>query len=1211
VAAYRTGDPQPPDGSPEDGSGRRPVDRTPERGAAGWPGPDEQQLSAAAVPDGGQADRRDPADQQGRATPGAPMDRWARPATDRDDDGQPPYTERPTIPPWFVSPAESRAPAGLDTGDQPDGESGYRPRRPPSDPAATDPAQQVQHRPDQGGSERSAPAPADEPTTRWPAQPGPRADAEPTADRRPSPTPRPTPAPVEPADAPATAEAAPPVRRGVDPDYYGDQQRPDDDYDTRHFSYDDERADRPGGELLRAVSRVSSARRREERLEQVETGPAAHPDTADGGSGPGAGRALGAAAAGVAAAGASSWFAAGTGRGDSGAGTRRPRENGEPADDNRRDRRRDPDDDRDPEDRGHRARDGQEPADRVRDDPDARQRTRNDRDAPDDRDPRDRTRNGRDTPDDRDPRDGRVSREGARDAREDRDTRDDRDTRADRDGRDRTRNGRDARDDREPAESGQRARDDREPRERSRDDRDREGRARRDDRDRDARGRREDRDQEDPDRRRDRDDDRPRDRDEDRRPRDPDGRAGDRATRRRPPDDEDRGERATRSRSEAAPDAPSRPRRPARDEDGGPTRRADRDDDRRPSDRDRRAAGDERPARRRTEGTSEAADGRSDEQRRRPSGDRPAQRRRSREPGDPDRTTTVDRSGIQRAAAAGAAAGAAAAGAAAGTARPGAKSKQAATKAGNAPPPATARKPGGKGKQRAAQRRSLAGRLHLPGARGGDAAEATTVLSATPEAGPGEQRTRRGPLKWLSRLPKPARIAVLAVVGLLVLVGVLGGGTSLLLNAKLHDVDALDPDSPVLVQPAAQAGDENYLVTTTDGTNNQAPPWAVGAGVETITLVHVPAAGGRVVMLSVPPTLAVDRGECPSWNSTDSSYPGGTVPGQRNSQLTAAYAKGGPKCLVMQVQALTGLLVNHFVSLNVTGLGGMVDAVGGVPLCQRQPVVDTALGTVASATSRTVTGSGALSLARAWHVTGEPADGTGQALRQQRLFAALLGQLAGSPLTRLPTTFTVAGAFAGAALVDGVHFGDLHELAGDLNGTDPSQIQFAAVPTKGAPDAQGNQTLSVDAAVAQFEALRTNRALPTSAPGAAAQSAPTGQIPVTIRNGSSKVGLANQAADGLRAAGFPVGQVSSTKRQPDGHTVIRASDDHMDQAAGLAKAIPSASVQRVPGSGDLELVVGDSFDGRIAASVTGGGASGQTGSGTLPVIHTAAEFACG
>jgi LCP family protein required for cell wall assembly len=496
-------------------------------------------------------------------------------------------------------------------------------------------------------------------------------------------------------------------------------------------------------------------------------------------------------------------------------------------------------------------------------------------------------------------------------------------------------------------------------------------------------------------------------------------------------------------------------------------------------------------------------------------------------------------------------------------------------------------------------------------------------------------------------LLRAGRVAALVVAALLFVGTAAGWGTQAWLNTKLPSVNALDPDATTIVDLAGQAGDQNYLLVGVDpktagqsgGGQPSGPsplpdqpalppqlaltgpaaggPGVSGGGLDSIMLVHVPAKTDRAVVLSFPAGLAVDRPSCDRWDPVSGGLPGGTSPAQTGVPLSAAYAVGGPRCLTKAVQQLTGLSVNHYTGLDVTGLASVVDSVRGVPVCLAGPAPSTDSASTGSGSAPSAGDPTVLGGAQAVDFVGvAPAAaslaGGGQAQRQQLFVTALLRKATSDQvLLHLGQLRGFVSAFGDHSRSDNASLGQLATLAQSLQQLDPSKIFLATVPTAAAPDAQGNQALAGDPAKALFEAIRVDQTLPgetaatdgpsedDSTQALKAGTLPPSAVSVTVRNGSARKGLAGQVADQLRPLGFTIATVADAPPTDGGRTIIRHSADRADQAAVLAASIPSAVSETVPGSaGLLDLVVGDSFDGQVKASPAAATAAGTaTGPG--------------
>ena len=151
-----------------------------------------------------------------------------------------------------------------------------------------------------------------------------------------------------------------------------------------------------------------------------------------------------------------------------------------------------------------------------------------------------------------------------------------------------------------------------------------------------------------------------------------------------------------------------------------------------------------------------------------------------------------------------------------------------------------------------------------------------------------------------------------------------------------------------------------------------------GQRTDTILLLHVPATGGPAVLVSLP---------------RDSWVP---IPGHGRDKLNAAFALGGPRLLVETVESVTGLHVDHYVEIGFAGFAGIVDAVGGVPVCVAGPIDDEKAGLHVRGGCQVLDGRTALAYVRARYF--DPRGDLGRVERQQQVLAALTHRLA-SPAT--------------------------------------------------------------------------------------------------------------------------------------------------------------------------------------------------------------------
>lgn len=391
------------------------------------------------------------------------------------------------------------------------------------------------------------------------------------------------------------------------------------------------------------------------------------------------------------------------------------------------------------------------------------------------------------------------------------------------------------------------------------------------------------------------------------------------------------------------------------------------------------------------------------------------------------------------------------------------------------------------------------------------------------------------------------------------------------LDAALRTVAALDPDSAAILDPTGQVGDENVLVLGLDPDGPVGGPRA-----DTVLLAHLPAGGGAVTALSFPPDLEVSRPACERWDPLSGAYLDQTEPAQTQASLRSAFDVGGPRCATRLLQQLTGLEVTRFVGLDLSGVGDVVDAVGGVQLCVARPVLDGALGQVIPVAGPVaLDGRRARDFLRARDVDGEPA--TGPHARQHLLLAALLDAVLGPDVLFDPGRVgALAPALRDTFLVDGADLDRLLAISGILRSLGGEGVGFAEVPTE--TGAGGTAVLDDQAAAELLDAVRDGDRLP--GPAGSGPSA-VDDVAVAVLNGSGRAGLAGEVGETLAALGFRIGEVG-TAPDPVAPTVIRASPDTAAVAELLAETVPSATIEQEPGTtGVLQLVLGSAFDGEL------------------------------
>ncbi len=456
-------------------------------------------------------------------------------------------------------------------------------------------------------------------------------------------------------------------------------------------------------------------------------------------------------------------------------------------------------------------------------------------------------------------------------------------------------------------------------------------------------------------------------------------------------------------------------------------------------------------------------------------------------------------------------------------------------------------------------------------------------------------------------------------------------------NNRLNTISALDPDSRDIVDPNGQYGDEDFLIVGMDsraGANAN-----MGAGdtedidgtrSDTVMLVNIPANRKRVVVVSFPRDLAITPIQCEAWNPETGKY--GPLYDQKKgtwgprvvyteTKLNSTFSFGGPKCLVKEIQKLSGLSINRFIAIDFVGFARMVEALGGVEVCSSTPLQDYELGTVLEHSGRQViNGTTALSYVRARQVTTENNGDYGRIKRQQLFLSSLLRSLISEDtLFNLNKLNNVVNMFIGDSYVDNVKTKDLVQLGQSLQGMAAGHITFVTVPT-GVTDQSGDEPPRTADMKALFAAIINDDPLPlendqnaqrlgttpTTAPTTTKKSPATPEtrreqvtttspqdVTVQVSNSTGQTGLATTATNQLKRNGFNVLTPNDYPNSLKATTVF-FSPGNEQAAATVASAFANAKVERVNGIGQVvQVVLGPDFSSVTAPPPSGSSISVQ------------------
>ncbi|GGO96041.1 LCP family protein [Actinomyces gaoshouyii] len=223
--------------------------------------------------------------------------------------------------------------------------------------------------------------------------------------------------------------------------------------------------------------------------------------------------------------------------------------------------------------------------------------------------------------------------------------------------------------------------------------------------------------------------------------------------------------------------------------------------------------------------------------------------------------------------------------------------------------------------------------------------------------GPGRRaaRRRRRVLGW-------ATLAVVLVLGVIV------GRVAWLaheVDDKLGRVNALSG--------AKDTAGQTWLIVGSDarGDGGIAEDGTEGSRADSIMLLH--KNNGQSSLTTLPRDTYVE------------------IPGYGGDKINAAYSYGGPELLVLTVENLSGLTIDHYMEVGMAGVKETVDAVDGIDVCLDYDVDDPDSGLVwdtSKGTCQHVDGEKALAYSRMRK--SDPTGDIGRGLRQRAVISAVV-----------------------------------------------------------------------------------------------------------------------------------------------------------------------------------------------------------------------------
>ncbi|MEV5485790.1 MULTISPECIES: LCP family protein [Streptomyces] len=287
--------------------------------------------------------------------------------------------------------------------------------------------------------------------------------------------------------------------------------------------------------------------------------------------------------------------------------------------------------------------------------------------------------------------------------------------------------------------------------------------------------------------------------------------------------------------------------------------------------------------------------------------------------------------------------------------------------------------------------------------------------------GPPSRGEPGGPGGPVRRSTRPAatrptrRRRILRLAGLLIVVTLLTSvGTYTWADTKLErDVDL----GKLAARPSPGKG-ANYLIVGSDSRQGLSGKQLkdlhtggsadAGRRTDSMILLHTGAHGTTMMSLprdswvTIPPYIRPETGK---------HY------AASQDKLNAAFSRGGPELLIRTIEHNTGLHIGHYTEIGFAGFVGIVDAVGGVPMCLDKAVKDKKSGENLTKGCHTLDGRAALAFVRQRHQEAQGDLGRGQ--NQQKFLAALSHKAATPGILLNPSkVYPTMNAGLGTLIVD-------------------------------------------------------------------------------------------------------------------------------------------------------------------------------------------------
>ncbi|MGW5638180.1 LCP family protein [Streptomyces sp. NPDC003832] len=302
-----------------------------------------------------------------------------------------------------------------------------------------------------------------------------------------------------------------------------------------------------------------------------------------------------------------------------------------------------------------------------------------------------------------------------------------------------------------------------------------------------------------------------------------------------------------------------------------------------------------------------------------------------------------------------------------------------------------------------------------------------------------------------------------------------------------------DAQNILLIGSDSRAGDGNRRYGRDSGTERS----------DTTILLHLSAGRRSATAVSLPRDLMVDIPSC--------RRPGGSRTEPMFAMFNYAFEMGGSACSIRTVEKLTGVRIDHHMVVDFQGFKKVVDAVGGVEVCLKEPINDKDAKLRLPAGRVELNGEQALGYVRARKTLGNGSD-TDRMDRQQRFLGALVNKVKSNDVLLNPVRlYPVLDAATSSLTTDPelASLRGLYELVRGVRDIPTERVQFLTVPRESYVYNANRDQLVEPEAERLFERLRTDTPVEVSQKGRAeasgekADSSPRASSPAPTFRGNT------------------------------------------------------------------------------------------------------------